>query len=696
MAAEEEETPRLAFQPQAKAGLSGVALDRARRAGEARIRKAFLETAFWTPNLVTDKKGRGQVTFDVPAQATRWRVIGRGVTPETVVGEGTVKFKAKRDFFLEIKVPRVLTEGDRPRFVVKVHNLTEKTGRARLKLRLRWGERVETFPAELEIKPKGVTENTFPPAPPVPSVKEVKIEAEITASFPHVTFNDLLERSVSVRPWGLEFSDSRSGILSDTSSFELELPPGRTYSKARLTVELGPGIARLLIDEALRRGPLARGGPNCPTNAGAAAELLGVCGAASYLGKLQRAEAPEYRLLLERAQTLSAQLIASQRSDGGWSWAGSAGASDPRTSALCLWALGKAVKLAIPVPAATVSKAINFTRTAFTKAPQEANELKAMLLHALSVHGRGDFAFANRLYRLRGSLSPAALAYTTLTLVEMKNAPMAAETAALLEKHVETIGEAGPGRKGLRWKTAANEAWNRAPGEMTALAVLALERARPRSKAVERGAEYLISHRPWYPAKVHGMTLLALSVYYAEAKPTQAAGEVTVTVNGRSAPKVKLSSEGKSQLLSFGIPTGNRAKIELRLAGRGQASYLAVLSGFSSDVKPVNCSRFKITEQVYTAHPPVYKGRSIRTGFSILSGTYTRWKNAVKNLPLGGMTHVSIDIDRLYDSRTPQGDDDYLAAEVAIPGGHAPPPERNSSKGAFPVLSTTGPRETES
>ena len=61
---------------------------------------------------------------------------------------------------------------------------------------------------------------------------------------------DVLTRTSPVRPWGMEYADTRAGVARDNRTFELQLPPGQPYTDRRLTVQIGPTPERTLIDAA--------------------------------------------------------------------------------------------------------------------------------------------------------------------------------------------------------------------------------------------------------------------------------------------------------------------------------------------------------------------------------------------------------------------------------------------------------------
>src|SRR6185436_9315078 len=94
------------------------------------------------------------------------------------------------------------------------------------------------------------------------------------------------------------------------------------------------------------------------------------------------------------------------------------------------------------VPARTLERGRQYLASAFQSTSQQADEIKALLSWALTVHGQGDFGALNRLHRRRATLSPAALSYTALALAQMDRAPMALEVAEALEARVTEIRDA--------------------------------------------------------------------------------------------------------------------------------------------------------------------------------------------------------------------------------------------------------------
>jgi uncharacterized protein YfaS (alpha-2-macroglobulin family) len=116
----------------------------------------------------------------------------------------------------------------------------------------------------------------------------------------------------------------------------------------------------------------------------------------------------------ERIRSSISALVASQRDDGGWSWAGHQGDSNRYVSARTLWALTLAGQAGYTLPDETQTKASDYLRGQLAATDNADYESKAVVLHALAVAGQDDFPLANRLYRSRPALSTSALVHLAM------------------------------------------------------------------------------------------------------------------------------------------------------------------------------------------------------------------------------------------------------------------------------------------
>lgn len=639
---------------------------RARDGGGAGAPSAFdADTAFWTPAVVTDAEGKASLTFTVPDRSTRWRVKAHGVGVDTLLGEVEASFVSRSSFFVELVNPIGLVEGDRPRFLARIHNLTGRQGECVVDLGFARadGEALRGSTARLQLGEEPVTEVLFDRTAALEATEGLTVRVE--ARFGDEAARD--ERTLGVRPYGVEFSDSASGLLSSRSVFDLELPEGRDFTDREVELHVGSGLDHLIVDTALGNGGLRIHGPQ--TQADAASDLIGTTSALAHLARSGRDRAPEAKTLFEHASAQAARLVTVQHQSGGWGWIGRAQTDSVETSCRAMVALAAARELGIVVPDQTIATGENYLRDAFQRAGQSADEEKAMIVHALSTHGSIDFAAANRLHRNRNSLSPAALAYTTLALAEAGRAPMAAEVAQLLAEKGEF--EVLPSRqRSCRWPTSENSAWNRASVEMTALAVYALQRALPGSPNIDAGIASLLATRPWFPLRSRGLVVRALATFAGDTRPQREHQRITVLIGGeRQELVVAPGGSGATVRVPIADDATSSVRVELAVEGRGTPHYQAVLRGFTADLEDLarRADPMRITDLHYASAPPRYRGRAIQTGFSTLTDFKATWRNDVEHLPRGQVARAQLYYN--YHQAESFDDEVYLVLEVPLPAG---------------------------
>lgn len=121
-------------------GANGVVIITTKKAEEklnqVQSRRALQETAFFYPNLKTDKYGNIKIQFTVPESLTEWKFMATAHTPELRTGYFETKVRTQKDLMVVPNPPRFLREGDQITFSSKVTNLSDKelSGQAKLLL----------------------------------------------------------------------------------------------------------------------------------------------------------------------------------------------------------------------------------------------------------------------------------------------------------------------------------------------------------------------------------------------------------------------------------------------------------------------------------------------------------------------------------------------------------------------------------
>ena len=236
----------------------GVALGRARerrgrslgqggRTSRPAPRERFVETAYWNPSVVTGTDGKAVVKFRAPAALSEYRFTARGVSGrDTLVGQATADLAVRKDFFVDLKVPSALTQGDKPRFSAEVHH-RGVVGTLELRLTIYAGGRERRRARRrIDVKADGVEEVLFDPFD-VPDGDEVRLT--LAAALGEA--KDEMTVAVPIRPWGVQAFASASGSSTDDTTAFVALPPGRRYEQPEMLVVISPTVRRMLIELAM-------------------------------------------------------------------------------------------------------------------------------------------------------------------------------------------------------------------------------------------------------------------------------------------------------------------------------------------------------------------------------------------------------------------------------------------------------------
>jgi tetratricopeptide (TPR) repeat protein len=663
--------------------------------GEVQTRERFVESAYWNPSVVTDRNGRARVTFKAPPALSEYRITARGVTgADTLAGQTTASMTVKKDFFVDLKVPSSLTQGDKPRFIAQVHH-TGVCGTLALRLATYAGGRDDVFPRTLELRGDGVDEVVFEPYE-VPEGDSLRLTLAGVVG----EVRDELVIEVPIRPWGIPVYASASGTSRDSTTVFVGLPPGRTYESPDMLIALSPTVRRMLIELALGTSVDLLGEPQAakalarclppPTNTTAdrAADLLAATSVLGYLRDVRATGAPEARRLTERIQGLVAELVAAQHQDGGWAWVtenvppananpAPALSSERLTSAAVFWALASAERVGLISDPKVLDQAAAHLNQEFVKLNAAEWETRAAMLHALSTRRGASFEAANSLNRARDGLSDSALAYLALTFANLDRTTMAAEVLGLLGPRARSEATA-PGRPPrLYWDRAGRQPFARSASEITALMTLAYARIKPDANELDRAVDWLTAHRVgdgWQPHKAKGPALAALASYHGRSRGAEDRYRLTVTVN--DAQVAVLDVQGPTEGKTIAVPrasikAGQPNRIRFNLEGRGQFGYSAVLSGFTREFGPDQDRTNRVAwvdRRAYYPAAPELDGKTLPVGFSVAVNPAT-FENVASQVALGGRARIALTVFRNIPWNTPEWERDFLVVQEHLPAG---------------------------
>jgi TolA-binding protein len=532
----------------------------------ARPRKEVMSSSRWLAPIITGTDGKAIATLPLPDTTTKWRLTARGCSKTTLVGQATASLVTRKDFFLELKTPTYVQEGDQMQIMAKIHNLTDFEGEVVVSLQA--GETKDQV--TVTVKKHSVTELFFKDLT-IPAAGEIKLQASAKAG----AAEDTLLVDLPVRPWGMERSATTGGLASGNTHGTVQLPTNRKYSWRTLELTVSPSIQHALVDFALKAGGRGTSADN----------LLGAVSALDY-AIAHHGEAEDIRVLQEQVRALVSSLTSSQDDNGSWNWRGQA---DVYQSCRAYWALALAEDAGFPLHPEVLNKAEAALVASFSKLGTKDNDAKTIVLHALSVTGKADFAHLNRIYRERATLSTNALARAAVAMINLERMEFATDLVTLLEAKAKTI-ENPAGKRPLAWWEGDGHTILQDPNETTAMTLLALAAIHPDSPLAEGAANKLLQNKGCLrfpgPSAI-GPAIAALSAYHGKAQDDKADFEITLFVNKEQVATLKSSEIGRSRRIQ--VPTklikdgDNTIRIDKK--GPGTFHYAATLTGFSPDLK---------------------------------------------------------------------------------------------------------------
>ncbi len=637
------------------------------------------ETGYWNPAVVTGDDGKATVTFTVPERSTAWTLMAKGLTVDTLAGEAADELIVKKDLFGELKLPLAFTDGDEAEVTVSVHNDAVEKGQIEVTLKTTVGDRTVEQKKTVEVESKGIHGLAFNTSLqlPEPSDQDERkaAPAELIAAFELTVAagerSDVVRRSIPVKPYGMPVFATTSGSATSDTTAWVEPPERMSVRSPSLQILVGPTVERSLLDIVL--GPA----PSCQIEAARIAsgletttsDLMASLGLQKLLGATREAAGPQAQALDGRIRSSLSLLVSSQNDDGGWSWTGRGGGSNRYSTARVVWATSLARKAGYTVPDEAYQKAITFLQDQVAKLDHSDYESQAILLHALSAAGRGDFAMANRLYRSRPALSSAALAHLALAFVAMDRKATAEELLGLLVEH----GFEEPAAGGVRPKRCLP--WSHALAELRALYALAIQEVSPQSPRAKEQVDWLLAHRTghrWSPDKATGPAALALCRWFAESRFEGEHYKLAVFVNDVQVKVLDIDQTAGTQTID--VPASlleeGKQRINFQITGRGRYTYQCILGGFVAADKLAGTTDRWTVKRIYEPAPLEMDGKEIPRGFDVVTGSYTTFRNPLTELPVGRRGLVELNVYRRnVPSNTPEEQLEYLVITEPIPSG---------------------------
>ncbi|MCK6480801.1 MAG: MG2 domain-containing protein, partial [Planctomycetes bacterium] len=546
----------------------------------ASLRERFEDAALWAPSVATGEDGTARLEVDLPDNLTTWRIVARGASADTLVGEGRASLAVRLPLLVRAEAPRFLGQRDESVIATVVHNETggavdvevslsatgiETRGAAATKVRLEEGE-VRALPWTLAGSATGLA----------------TLEAKALSS----AASDAQRIGLPVLPHGLRSVSAASGDLRDTAVASLDLPQDVVPGSAAARVALAPSLDRVLLDAVSWTGGFPWG---CVEQT-----VHRFLPALASDEALRRAGAPDLALrdgLRDRVERGLLALYALQREDGGFGWASSAGAADPVMTGFAVMGMLRAERQGYALSPSNRARAVEAARNLSRGADPDA---RALLLQALAEGGAADAGDLNALHRSRESLSDAGLARLALAMALTGRRDRAAECVALLRGRAVAEGDRlhwedgtrAAKRRGLPLEDEARAGIRALDAEPTALALRAFLEVEADDPVVDPAVRWLLANRRgpcWRSTRDTGAVVDALAAVLVRRGIRAAEGTVRVFVNDGPEPAATLELRGgaapeaaREAAIPAAALRAGRNTIRLEKSGGGAVHWTAV------------------------------------------------------------------------------------------------------------------------
>jgi hypothetical protein len=210
-----------------------------------RLREYFPETLLWQPSLETDAEGRAQVNFKLADNITTWNLSVIGSTADGEIGVAQKEIRAFQPFFIEHEPPRVLTEGDLIELPVVLRNYLEQPQTVQLEIKPEnWFTLSGASERRKTVKAGDATRAIFAFRATAP-VKDGKQRITATGAG---EASDAIEKPVTVHPDGEELTETKSLMMNEATTLELNFPADAIPNSTRAELKIYPGLMSHVIE----------------------------------------------------------------------------------------------------------------------------------------------------------------------------------------------------------------------------------------------------------------------------------------------------------------------------------------------------------------------------------------------------------------------------------------------------------------
>jgi len=201
-------------------------------------RADFTETLYWNAGVKTDEKtGTGTVSFSTSDAVTSFRVLADAFSSAGALGSSSRTIESVQPFYVEVKMPLEVTQGDEIRLPVTVVNGT-KDAKLSSALSPSAAKGIRFGP----IKPGSVNPRDRHRELLFMGIDDVAGEFDISIAAGSEDYTDKVTRKLKVMPRGFPIEFARGGLAGPDGSvsYEIEIPADLVAASVRSELALYP------------------------------------------------------------------------------------------------------------------------------------------------------------------------------------------------------------------------------------------------------------------------------------------------------------------------------------------------------------------------------------------------------------------------------------------------------------------------
>jgi uncharacterized protein YfaS (alpha-2-macroglobulin family) len=509
--------------------------------GSVPIRRRFLDTAKWIPDLETDSGGNATVTVKVPDNLTSWRATGVAATDDTTVGIGTGQVVASKPLMVRLLTPRFMVATGAQDLSAAVTNASDQPQSVRFSTLVDGLVIHRSATDSLTLKP-GETQTVS-----IPVTAPVAGEARIVATVTDAGASDGMEAKFPVLPHARLKEVNQSASVKGEQNFDFDLSSERDPRAGSLQVTVSPSIVGGLIQSLDQLVQFPYG---CVEQT-----LSRFLPAVSVVDAIKGTSLSSPRLT-ERNRKIAAdgyaRLQKMQHADGGWGW-WTYDDSDPFMTGWVLDGLLTAKNCGAPAPPGfNVAGALKWSEARLAK-PLLSDRLdgKLYLALALAEYEKPEAGAALLSSVNADQCTAGQTALVALLADRIHNAAVRETALNTLSQNLaeDALKFGARDRVFVDWWTE---------DEQTALLLRAFVTLRPTDPAVTTFAnrlEKLKRWDGWISTRATTMATLAMCDYIRSHPRALGSGTISIELNGAPLRLVAVdATHPESPRLKFAIP----------------------------------------------------------------------------------------------------------------------------------------------